>query len=569
MDFRIADTFTSSLARLNGQEQKAAKITAFDLQSDPSSPGLSFHRIDQSRDPNFWSLRVNRDLRIVVHRTAGSLLLCYVDHHDKAYAWAERRRIEAHPRTGTIQIVETREEVEEIEPAPPLTTPEIDQVAVRQPLFAGLTPDALLDLGVPTDWIETVRSATEDDFLDIADHLPPEASETLLEYAATGLLPVVPEKAASPPTQEELVVSLAREPQPVRHLDFTASPDTERRFRVVENVEELEAALAWPWERWTVFLHPSQRQVVERSFSGPARVAGSAGTGKTVVALHRGARLAEKHPDARVLLTTFSRPLANALDRKLRILVGEQSSVIPRITVAPFRGIAEELYQLAFGRRPQFASDEQIRRAIAEAAEKEAAGTFSPRFLVSEWTNVVDAWQIDSLDGYGGVPRMGRKNRLGAKQRERLWPIFATARALLDQRRLKTWPQVFAEVTRHYAARPDKPFTHIVVDEAQDLGVPELRFLSGIAASGDDALFFAGDLGQRIFQQPFSWLALGVDIRGRSQVLKVNYRTSTRSAKPPTGCCRSRSAMSTASRRTGAPRCLSSTVRCRRSRSSR
>lgn len=311
-------------------------------------------------------------------------------------AAAERRRIEAHPRTGTIQIVETREEVEEIE-APPLTTPEIDQAAARQALFAGLTLDALLDLGVPTDWIETVRSATEDNFLDIADHLPPEAAEALLEYAATGLLPVA--LAAAPPT---VMAQRAHEPEPERQLDFAASPDTERRFRVVENVAELEAALAWPWERWTVFLHAAQRQVVERSFSGSARVAGSAGTGKTVVALHRAARLAEKHPDARVLLTTFSRPLANALERKLRILVGEQSSVIPRITVAPFRGIAEELYQLAFGRRPQIASDEQTGRSLAEAASAEGSTEFSPRFLVSEWTNVVDAWQIDSLDGYAG-----------------------------------------------------------------------------------------------------------------------------------------------------------------------
>ncbi len=277
---------------------------------------------------------------------------------------------------------------------------------------------------------------------------------------------------------------------------------------------------------WTVFLHPSQREIVERIFSGPAKVAGSAGTGKTVVTIHRAARLARSSPDARVLLTTFSRPLANALERKLKVLLGEQSAVVPRITVAPFRGIAEELFQLAFGRRPQVASEEQIGRALADAAKAEAGGEFKARFLVSEWTNVVDAWQIDSADAYAEVPRLGRKNRLGARQREQLWPVFARARRLLDERRLRTWPHIFAEVTRHYMAKAEKPFTHIVVDEAQDLGVPELRFLAGIAANGPDALFFAGDLGQRIFQQPFSWKTLGVDVRGRSQTLKVNYRTS-------------------------------------------
>src|SRR5215204_2538524 len=100
MEFRIADTFTASLARLTSEEQKAVKMTAFDLQLNPASPGLSFHKLDRARDRNFWSLRVSRDLRLIVHRTAESLLLCYVAHHDKAYSWAERRKLETHPQTG-------------------------------------------------------------------------------------------------------------------------------------------------------------------------------------------------------------------------------------------------------------------------------------------------------------------------------------------------------------------------------------------------------------------------------------------------------------------------------------
>ena len=112
--FLIADTFTDSLARLAGDEQKAAKTAAFDLQMNPSNPGLSFHRLDKARDKNFWSVRVNDDLRLIVHRTPGSLLLCYVDHHDRAYDWAERRKLETHPKTGAAQLVEIRETVREI-----------------------------------------------------------------------------------------------------------------------------------------------------------------------------------------------------------------------------------------------------------------------------------------------------------------------------------------------------------------------------------------------------------------------------------------------------------------------
>jgi mRNA-degrading endonuclease RelE of RelBE toxin-antitoxin system len=114
MEFRIADTFTDSLARLTSDEQKATKTTAFDLQLNPASPGLSFHKLDKAKDKNFWSVRVSGDLRVIVHKTRHSLMLCYVDHHDKAYRWAERRKLETHPKTGAAQFVEVRERVEEI-----------------------------------------------------------------------------------------------------------------------------------------------------------------------------------------------------------------------------------------------------------------------------------------------------------------------------------------------------------------------------------------------------------------------------------------------------------------------
>jgi plasmid maintenance system killer protein len=268
MEFRIADTFTDALAKLTAQEQKAAKTTAFDLQIDPSAPGLHFHRIDKSKDPNFWSIRVNRDLRIIAHKTAASFLLAYVDHHDEAYAWATRRRIEAHPKTGAIQIVEVRERVQEIAPLTPATAPHVQPkpefvARVAPSLFEALSADDLLAVGVPADWITDVRQASEDRFFDLAGHLPAEAAEALLEYAATGVLHRAP-------------------PSPV-HADPFAHPDALRRFRVVENIEELKLALEYPWEKWTVFLHPSQREIVERDFPGPGHVAGSAGTGKTVM----------------------------------------------------------------------------------------------------------------------------------------------------------------------------------------------------------------------------------------------------------------------------------------------
>jgi hypothetical protein len=508
VNFLIADTFTAALARLDGTSQKAAKTAAFDLQMDPSAHGLRMHRIDTSRDPNFWSVRANSDVRLIVHKTQASLLLAYVGHHDAAYAWAERRRIEAHPRTGAIQIVELRERVEQV--APPRDS--AATAPTRAPaLFATLGEEALLGIGVPPDWIADVQAATEDAFFALAEHLPAEAAEALLDYAGSGHL----RTPAPPPTAD-----------PGQPADPFAHPDAQRRFRVVENQAELAAALDAPWDRWMVFLHPAQQGVVERVFNGPARVTGSAGTGKTVVALHRAVRLARATPTARVLLTTFSDPLAAALRRRIDALAAATPQAASRITVAPFRTVADELYQLATGRRATPASDEQVEDAVTKAAGSIGQTGYPLRFILSEWRHVVDAWQLDGIEAYATVPRLGRKSRMSAGQRERLWPVFAATRAALAKRGLLTWPEIFGRTTAHYAGRAHKPFDHVVVDEAQDLGVPELRFLAAIAPSGPDALFFAGDIGQRIFQQPFSWRELGVDLRGRASTLTVNYRTS-------------------------------------------
>ncbi|WP_201727839.1 type II toxin-antitoxin system RelE/ParE family toxin [Acidocella sp. C78] len=284
--FRIADAFTAALARLAAPEQKAVKTAVFDLQVDPSRPGLKLHRIDRSKDPHFWSVRVSQDIRIVIHKTGADLLLAYVGHHDDAYAWAERRRIVAHPRTGAIQIVEMRELVEDVVPPRAAASPDAPDMATAPGnaamLFGNVADDALLSIGVPPDWLFDVRQASEDRFFALADHLPAEAVEALLEYATTGRLPAPAPAPAS--------------------ADPFAHPDALRRIRPIADQEELEQALAFPWEKWGVFLHPSQRSLVERSFAGPARVAGSAGTGKTIVAIHRAVRLARENPNARVLL---------------------------------------------------------------------------------------------------------------------------------------------------------------------------------------------------------------------------------------------------------------------------
>ena len=505
MEFLIADTFTDSLARLTGEEQKAVKTTAFDLQLDPANPGMSFHRLDKVKDKGFWSVRVNSDIRLIVHKSEASLLLCYVGHHDQAYDWARRRRLETHPTTGAAQLVEVRETVKEVVVPIYVQTEMPVPTSKSEPLFAGAADDELLGYGVPSEWLQDVKGATEDTLLALTDHLPAEAAEALLELA-TGGKPRVPEPAEGTTN-------------PFDH------PDAQRRFRVMTNVEELRRALDFPWDKWTVFLHPEQRQWVEHDYNGPARVSGSAGTGKTIVALHRAAHLARTHAEARVLLTTFSDTLANALQTQLKRLLSSEPRLAERIDIYSLNAIGSRLYTTHVGQRT-IASRETIRELVQEAAGDVDGHKFSPQFLVAEWEQVVDAWQLESWEAYRDVVRLGRKTRLPEAQRTVLWSIFERVRAELQSRELITHASMFESLAAAIAKNKNVVFDFAVVDEAQDISVTHLRFFAALGGGHPNALFFAGDLGQRIFQQPFSWKSLGVDIRGRSRTLRVNYRTS-------------------------------------------
>lgn len=503
MELLIADTFRESLARLTADEQKLAKTTAFDLQMNPSRPGMSFHKLDRAKDKRFWSVRVSSDLRLIVHKTGTSMLLCYVDHHDRAYEWAERRKLETHPTTGAAQFVEIRELVREVfvptymagEPTPHAASP--------QPMFAAHTAEDLLGWGVPPEWLADVQLVSDESaLLSLAGHLPAEAAEALLELATGGQ----PRKPETTPVEE-----------PFEH------PDALRRFRVMANLEELQRALEFPWEKWTVFLHPDQQTWVSRDFNGPARVSGSAGTGKTIVALHRAVHLARSDPDARVLLTTFSDTLAYALQTKLKRLLGNEPRLGERIEVYSLPTLGTRLYRAHFG-APQLAGRAEFTSLLAEASASVPGHKHKLPFLLAEWEHVVDAWQLESWEAYRDVVRLGRKTRLPEAQRAVLWSIFERLRVKLGEGGLITPSALF---TRLAQAVADKhPFDYAVVDEAQDIGIAHLRFLAALAGGRANGLFFAGDLGQRIFQQPFSWKALGVDVRGRSRTLRVNYRTS-------------------------------------------
>jgi hypothetical protein len=454
MSFLISDTFTDSLARLSGDEQKSVKTTAFDLQMDATAPGLSVHKLDRPKDKRFWSVRVSADIRLIVHRTDASSLLCYVDHHDRAYAWAERRKLETPPTTGAAQFIEIRESVREIF-VPAYVQAEPAAKAATRPLAAA-SDQQLLGYGVPSEWLTDVRQADEDGLLALAQHLPAEAAEAILELATGGT---------------------PRPPQPAPATDPFTHPDAQRRFRVVTSVEELEGALAAPWDKWAVFLHPEQRKLVTRSYAGPARVAGSAGTGKTVVALHRAVHLARTHPDSRILLATFSEPLAHALRANVKRLIGKEPRVAERLEVHAMSSLGLRLHQSQLG-PVRLASREDVDSLLLEASRAGGKQTFSALFLRTEWDHVVDAWQLGTWEAYRDVQRLGRRTRLPEARRAVLWKVFEQVREGLKVRGLMTESAMFQALADAHSRRAAPAFDAAVVDEAQDISIAQLRFLA-------------------------------------------------------------------------------------------
>ena len=509
MTLHYASTFADALGKLGHAEQKQVKITTVDLMMDPRGSGLSLERLNAA-DRHIWSARVSQDIRIIMRREGDDVLLAYVGHHDDAYRWAERRRIEPHERTGAMQIVELVEvqaDAAPRSPAPQSTAPSPNaRVEAVQPFWA-LTDDAMLDVGVPRDWLQPVREMADSELDTLFDRLPAEAAEALYDFATGG----------------KLEDHVARAPEP--GTSPFAHPDAQRRFRLLDNIEELQAALDAPFEKWAVFLHPAQRELAEKAATGPTRVTGSAGTGKTIVALHRAVHLAKEDNGATVLLTTFSKTLAQALERKRDLLTEADPRLRERIVVRPLDQAATELYTRMIG-QPNRATSSQVKAFIAEAVKNDLGGALTPQFLFEEWEELVDAWGVTDPEAYASLPRIGRRTRLGTQQREAAWEVFAHVRRTLAERGLVTWAMIYSELEQRVREGAVLPFSHIVVDEAQDLTVAQVRFLAAAGLGRPDALFLAGDIGQRIFRLPFSWAKLGLDVRGRSHSLKVNYRTS-------------------------------------------
>lgn len=485
----ISQDFLDSVCRLQPNEQARVNQFVSQFYANPAQPGISLERV-RSAGEDLWSGRISQELRAILYKDGDTWALLHADHHDDAYAWAERRRVGPHSVTGVLQIVD----VVEVEETEEIIRRGGDHHASG--IFGHHKADYLLSLGVPEPWLPTVLEIrNETDLFGVCERLPEEVAERLFTLA-TGELVTPPDPEPDAPTRAK---------------------DAQRRFWVADTSEELRLALEAPMERWIAFLHPSQRDVVEGEFNGPVKVTGSAGTGKTVVALHRARRLARQ--GHQVLLTSFVRTLCENLERSLALITTPEER--KRIRVSTVHSIALEVVRNHDNRAYPAGSD--TAREVLDAA---AIGSgFEPRFIHAEWENVIQRQGITDWSEYRSTRRVGRGSPLSVRDRKALWDVFVDTRERLADKNQMTWTDLCIRATELMEDQPS-PFDAVVVDEIQDLNAAEIRFLWSLAKHKPENFMVVGDAGQRIYPGGFSLRALGIEVRGRSHILRINYRTT-------------------------------------------
>lgn len=496
---------------------------AIRFQADPTSSSINYEKIRSARDSNLRSVRIDQDYRGIVFRSPDEnvFVLMYVDHHDAAYRWAEGRKMEINPVTGAMQVVHIEERSESPAAENPATV-----AAPKTPEAPGfydfLSNKELLSLGVPEELIPRVRGLQAEEELDrIQGILPVEAYEGLFLVAAGETLNQI---LQSRETRVDQVVDTS---------DFVAAltkAETQSRFFVVDNDEELTAVMNSPLAQWRVFLHPLQRKLAVGNRSGSMRVLGGAGTGKTVLAMHRAKWLAENATaeGQKVLFTTFTKNLATDILENLRTICSAE--LLKKIEVVNL-----DAWVYAFLRSQRYEHRIVYGRQEEALDAWQRALTLSPaslgldeKFYEQEWEDVILNQGIMTRDEYRSAKRTGRGVVLTRAKRDAVWAVFEEYRAQLASRKLKEVDDAYRDAAALISNGADAgKYSAIVVDETQDFSSQALRLLRAIVPIGPSDLFFVGDGHQRIYKKNRAAMSrCSIDIRGRARKLYLNYRTT-------------------------------------------
>lgn len=505
----ISADFLTAFAALPRHIQ--GKVTEFmnKFRNNPLAPGINYEKINAGQDKKICSVRIDDTYRGIVVRQpeSGVYLLLWVDHHDEAYAWAKNKRCTVNPKTGAIQIFDL------VTSSQPIHEPEEDRI------FSKLGNKDLLDLGIPEEMIAFVRDITsEEDFFSKKASFPADSFE-LLSWIVEG----IPVDEVKELALEEVGGKVASS----NLADALDSPETMKSFVVIEGEEELRRIMAEPLEKWRVFLHPTQRKIVNKSYSGAARVLGGAGTGKTVVAMHRAKHLATSlQGKERILFTTYTANLAADIRENLRKICSvEEFRKIDVINLDAW--VAQFLRE--HGYTAEIVYDDKLSKIWEDiVAANDFEGEFPASFYEDEYNRVVVAQEAFTLEKYVKASRAGRGTRLDRKKRIRIWKVFEAYQNTMKEDQIRDINTAMYECRLLIAKSPSEVrYNHVIVDEGQDLSANAFRLLRCIAGEEhSNDIFIVGDSHQRIYKNRAVLSKCGINVRGRSSTLRINYRTT-------------------------------------------
>lgn len=535
--FRVAiyDDFLDSYAKIPRSQQKKVSKFLRKFRANPTDRSIDYESISTFRDPNLRTVRIDKAYRAIVLKPAqGNLyVLLWVDHHDEAHAWAKNKKWKIHPGTGAIQVLSAEPVTVPAPEASDATSANEDEQgsaaaiveAPLTPLFEAHSDEDLVSLGIFEELLPTVRELlTQDQLAAIGRSLPESVFEALSFLSMGETLADVRD-----------YLGLGQSDSQVDVEDFEAALDnatTQRHFRVVADDAELEAMLDEPLATWRTYLHPNQRRYVLAHYNGPARVLGGAGTGKTVVAMHRAKHLLSNVFTAdsdRILFTTFTTNLAEDIRGNLASLCSPLQ--MRRIEVTPIdEWVARFLRGQGYTYRMAYWNDNsEAKRLWEKALSERGENSFDDDFYREEWDSVVKPAGCTSFEEYKRAPRVGRGSRLSRAQRREIWRVFEDYRNLLEAKSLREPEDAMrdgAEILKKQGqGRP--PYRAIIVDEAQDMSTAAFELIrSIIPVQSPNDIFIVGDGHQRIYRRRVVLKHAGVHIVGRASKLYINYRTT-------------------------------------------
>lgn len=506
----IGDKFFDSFAALPRQIQ--VKVTEFinKFRNNPRSSSINLEKVQNAQDDKIYSARINDTYRtiIAVEENTGVYLILWIDHHDEAYNWAKRKKCKINKELGSIEVFDVVSNEEE--------NNEHDN---SNTLFKEYNEQELIDIGVPKEQILFVKDIQDiDKFNKMKDSFTKETYESL-EWLANGF---------EYKEVKELYDSqkLIDEPIPNNFAEALNSTTTKHSFVIVEGEEELEQIMSEPLEKWRIFLHPSQRKLVERNFNGPARVTGGAGTGKTVVAMHRAKELVRKlDKDKKILFTTFTANLANDIQYNLKKICNGQD--IRNIEVINLDAWVSEFLKLnGYNYRIDYEKIDEIwSQAYINSGENI---DYDWNFVKDEYIKIIVCQEELSLQAYMNASRVGRGIKIDRQTKIKIWNIVEEYLKILRDEQVRDIDTAMFEcrtVLKNYQKKLS--YQYIIIDEGQDFSTNAYKLLRLIAGEEHrNDMFIVGESHQRIYNKKAILSKCGINVRGRGSILKINYRTT-------------------------------------------